>query len=264
MLEKLMDWIDIFLLSIVEGLTEFLPISSTGHLIIVASLRGLADDSFVQAFNIVIQAGAIAAVIFIYRERFRNFRWSFWSRIFFAFLPTAAIGFLGKDFFEPLLGSVTVVAITLALGGVLLLFIDRWFQHAKGEHIEQLTWQQCVLIGVLQSFALIPGVSRAAAAIIGALVAGLDRKRATEFSFFLAVPTLTTASAYKALSFEAAFTKEQMLALGVGTVLAFITAWLAIRFMIGAIERFGLRPFGWYRIGLGLILIVFFVDGPIL
>lgn len=249
----------LILLSFIEGLTEFLPISSTGHLILTSAYLGLNEDFFIQSFNIIIQFGAILSVLVLYRRRFFPIRPLFYSRVLVAFLPAAIIGFLLKSKLELLLGSVYVVAVSLLVGGVLLIVMDkRAEKSAPSLELENLTIKQALILGLIQCFAMIPGVSRAGATILGGLGLGLSRKDATEFSFFLAVPTLTAAAGYKTLKILPQIQSSQLMDLLIGTVLSFIFALLAIRFFINLVSRFGLIHFGWYRIILGALILFFF------
>ncbi len=247
------------LLAIVEGLTEFLPVSSTGHMIITAALFGIQADDFTKVFIVSIQFGAILSVVVLYFRRFfKNL--DFYFKLFAAFLPTAILGFLLKSRVDALLENVTVVAVMLLVGGIVLVFVDKWF--AKNElHSPQedtISYPTAVLIGLFQSVAMVPGVSRSAATIIGGLTQKLTRKTAAEFSFFLAVPTMFAATA-KSLWDD----KELLLAqsdnwgiLLLGNAVAFVVALAAIKFFIGFLTKYGFRAFGYYRIIVGAILLI--------
>lgn len=251
------------LLAIVEGLTEFLPVSSTGHMIIVSSLMGIADDSFTKTFTIAIQLGAILSVVVLYWKRF-FVSLSFYYKLFVAFLPAAVIGLLFNNYIDRLLERVEVVAITLIAGGVIFLFIDKIFKETSETGKEGVTYSNALKIGFFQTIAMVPGVSRSAATIIGGLAQGLNKKAAAEFSFFLAVPTMFAATAYKLLKFYQegpSFGTNEVGLLIIGNVVAFIVALMAIKSFIAFLTRHGFKWFGYYRIVVGLIiLILFFSD----
>ncbi|MCS7188229.1 MAG: undecaprenyl-diphosphate phosphatase [Bacteroidia bacterium] len=240
------------LLAILEGITEFLPVSSTGHMILMSSALGRADETFVKDFEIIIQGGAILAVVAHSWSRL----WKPWLYVQLgaAFLPTAFIGFLAKDFVENLLGSPHVVAINLVVGGFILIYMDKWFKR-KGGSIENLSLYQAFLIGIIQSLSLLPGISRAAAALFGAQLMGLHKRDAAEFSFLLAIPTLGAASAYRLWKSPVALTSENFPILFLGVLVAFIVALGAMRFLVFSWHRYGLAPFGVYRIVLGILVL---------
>jgi undecaprenyl-diphosphatase len=244
------------LIAIVEGITEFLPISSTGHMIIAQHLLGVENSDFVKAFTVNIQFGAILSVVVLYFQRFFQ-TLQFYFKLFVGFLPAAVIGFALNDFIDGLLESVTVVAFSLLIGGFVLIFVDRWFKANRGAEV---TYRNSFIVGLFQCIAMIPGVSRSAATIIGGMSQGMTRKQAAEFSFFLAVPTMFGASAYKLLkSYKETpdmFSGDNMQLLLIGNAVAFVVAMLAIRFFIGYLSRNGFKVFGWYRIVLGIILLV--------
>lgn len=244
------------LIAIVEGITEFLPISSTGHMIIAQKLLGMESTPFVKAFTVNIQFGAILSVLVLYWKRFLV-GVPFYVKLFIAFVPAAIIGFLFGDAIDSLLENVTVVAIALLLGGIILLRIDTWLNTDTEREINN---SRAFGIGLFQCIALIPGVSRSAATIIGGMAQGLTRKQAAEFSFFLAVPTMAAASGYKLLKgwteTPEIFTTSNLATLALGNAVAFVVAMLAIRFLIGWLTKHGFKAFGWYRIGLGLLLLV--------
>jgi undecaprenyl-diphosphatase len=258
-----MEWLDVILIAIVEGLTEFLPVSSTGHMIIVESLLGVEPTPFVKAFTVVIQFGAILSVLLLYWKRFFQTLDFYW-KLFLAFIPAALLGFLFSDNVDALLESVQVVAITLVLGGILMLFVDKLFEKTTSD--QAITPRRALIIGLCQCIAMIPGVSRSMATIVGGMSQRLTRQNAAEFSFFLAVPTMFAASAYKLFQLIAHPESKQMLAenidvLIVGNAIAFLVALLAIRFFIGFINRYGFKLFGYYRIVLGAILLILLFSG---
>jgi undecaprenyl-diphosphatase len=262
-----MDFITIFILSLVEGITEFLPISSTGHLILVSSLMGIADNQFIQNFNIVIQFGAILSVLVLYWKRFFPIRIHFYSKILVSFLPTALMGVLLKSYIELLLDHVLVVSASLFLGGVILIFFDRVKSQGtnSGENstlpLDSLSYKKAFILGLIQSLAMIPGVSRSAATIIGGLSLGLNRKDATEYSFFLGVPTLAAAGLYKGYKAWPTLSTDHIADLALGTFLSFVFALCSIRFLMMILSRYGLYHFGWYRIFLGGSLLLAFAFG---
>lgn len=248
-----MTTLHVFILSFIEGLTEFLPVSSTGHLILASAFLNIEPTDFSKAFDVIIQFGAIFAVVFLYRDRLK---WNptFYFKIFLAFLPAAAIGFLFKKKIDVLLESTTVVAWALIIGGVILLFVDSIFKKNTSTEVSN---KQSGFIGLAQCLALIPGASRSAATIIGAQMVGLTREKAAEFSFILAIPTLTAATLYKLWKIRDILDMSQAFNLGLGIILSFIFALLAIRFFISILNRYGLKYFGVYRILLGCIVLYY-------
>ena len=257
-----MTWIQAIILAIVEGITEFLPISSTGHMIITSALMGIKADPFTKVFEVSIQFGAILSVVVIYFQRFFK-SFDFYFKLFVAFIPTAILGLLLKKRIDLWMENVWVVAISLLLGGIFLLFVDKIFAKNEEEGLEEADYKTGFIIGIFQAISMIPGVSRSASTIIGGLTQKLTRKAAAEFSFFLAVPTMFAATA-KSLYDE----KELILAsadkiplLLLGNIIAFIVAIAAIKFFIGFLTKNGFRMFGYYRIALGAILIVLLALG---
>lgn len=258
-----MNWLDAIILGIVEGITEFLPVSSTGHLIIASSVLGLAQDPFTKAFEVIIQMGAILTVLALYWRRFLP-QWGFYRKILLAFLPTAVIGFLLKDFVDQWMESPWIVAWALVVGGIVLLFVDRWWPNEGGTGTDELADATCVKLGVIQCLALVPGVSRSGATIVGGMALGMSRAQAAEFSFFLAVPTMAAATGYKLLKMltgGASFTGEQWGLLGIGFFVSFVVAGLAIKSFVGFLQKRGFRLFGWYRIVVGAILLALLASG---
>jgi undecaprenyl-diphosphatase len=258
-----MDLIQTIILAVIEGLTEFLPISSTGHMIIASSFMGIASDPFVKLFTIVIQLGAILSVVVLYFKRFfRTFE--FYLKLFVAFIPAAVFGFLLSDKIDELMESPLTVGITLVLGGVILLFVDKWFNKPTIHDEEEITYLTALKIGFFQCLAMIPGTSRSGATIVGGMSLKLSRKVAAEFSFFLAVPTMFAATAKKLLDFYKeghAISGDQVQLMIVGNVVAFIVALLAIKSFIGYLNKNGFKLFGWYRIIAGLIIIGLIYSG---
>ncbi|MBI5540402.1 MAG: undecaprenyl-diphosphate phosphatase [Bacteroidia bacterium] len=253
-----MTWLEAVILAIVEGITEFLPVSSTGHMIITQSLLGIESSDFVKAFTVNIQFGAILSVIILYWKRFFQ-TVNFYYKLFLAFLPAAIIGFLLGDYIDALLENVIVVAISLLLGGIVLVFIDKWLKNSEKE--KEITYGTALKIGLFQCIAMIPGVSRSAASIIGGMTQKLNRKQAAEFSFFLAVPTMFAASAYKLLKTYKTIKPEDINMLVLGNVVAFIVALIAIKSFIAFLTKYGFKVFGWYRIVLGAAILILYFMG---
>lgn len=249
-----MSFFEVFILSLIEGLTEFLPISSTGHLIIASKFLGIEGD-FVTQFNIIIQFGAILAVLALYWKKFFPINLYFYKKVVVGFLPTAIIGLLVKNHIDTLLQSITVVAWALLLGGIVLITLDRKIQREKEHHhllhINDLPLRTCAYIGLFQCLAFIPGVSRSAATILGGIMLGMDKRHATEFSFFLAVPTLAGATLLKTLKIYPTIQHDQIITLSLGLALSFAFAILAIRGFVALVSRGVFKWFGWYRIAIG-------------
>ena len=268
-----MDIFQSIIIAIVEGLTEFLPVSSTGHMIIAEEALGVEHNDFVNAFTVIIQFGAILSVVWLYWKRFFHLnevpagatglkafliRYDFYWKLLVAFIPAAVIGFLIGDFIDSLLENVTVVAVMLVIGGVLMLFVDKWFNRPD---TAPLTEKRALTIGFYQCIAMIPGVSRSMATIVGGMQQGLSRKDAAEFSFFLAVPTMFAATAYKLLKLVIEPESLKLLSdnigvLLIGNVVAFIVALLAIKFFISYVTKYGFKAFGYYRIIVGAAIII--------
>jgi len=269
-----MDIIQSIILAIVEGITEFLPVSSTGHMVITSSLMGIDKDEFTKLFEICIQLGAILAVVVLYWKKFfapKAFgikRWQFYLKLIVGVIPALAFGFLFADKIDKLLESPTTVAIAMLAGGIVLLFIDNLFNKPLIESDDQLSYTRSFFIGCWQVISMIPGVSRSAASIIGGMQQRLTRYLAAEFSFFLAVPTMFAATAYKLLKAwkenpELLKDEHNLLLLGMGNAVAFIVAMLAIRFFINYLKVYGFKIFGIYRILAGIILLILLFTGTI-
>lgn len=247
-----MSFLEVLILSFIEGLTEFIPVSSTGHLILAGALLKIENTEFIKAFDVIIQFGAILAVIYLYRSKLKwNFQ--FYKNVTLAFIPTAIIGFLLKNKIDALLESTTVVAISLIVGGFVLIGIDSWFKHRTEKDLNE---KSSLLIGLFQSIAMIPGVSRSAATIIGGQIFGLSREKAAEFSFILAIPTLGAATAYKLWKIRHIIDSSQTVNLALGVFFSFIFAVLAIKFFISVLNRYGFKYFGYYRIAIGALVLV--------
>ena len=258
-----MSTIESIIIAIIEGITEYLPISSTGHMIIAEKLLGVdVHEGFTKTFTVAIQLGAILSVVVLYWKKFFDFsRWQFYAKLVAAVIPALALGFLLSDKIDQLLESPLTVAISLLLGGIILLFIDKVFTNPGIEKEEDITYKQAVVIGFWQCIAMIPGVSRSAASIIGGMQQKLTRKLAAEFSFFLAVPTMAAATGYKLLKEYKNIHAEQVKLLVIGNLVAFIVAILAIKFFIGFLQKHGFKLFGYYRIIVGVILLVLIYTG---
>ncbi len=262
-----MSIFDAIIIAIVEGLTEFLPISSTGHMIITSSFLGIAKDDFTKLFEVAIQLGAILSVVVLYRKKFFPLnRWNFYLKLLIAVIPALALGALFSDKIDDLLESPLTVAITMLAGGFVLLFIDKLFQQPVIDKEEEVSFVRAFMIGLWQCVAMIPGVSRSAASIIGGMQQKLNRGLAAEFSFFLAVPTMAAATGYKLLKAwkenpEILTNTDNLIALAVGNLVAFIVAMLAIKFFIGFLQKHGFKLFGWYRVVGGAILLALVLAG---
>ncbi|MBX3257588.1 MAG: undecaprenyl-diphosphate phosphatase [Chitinophagaceae bacterium] len=270
-----MSLVQAIIIAIVEGLTEFLPVSSTGHMIIASSLMGIADTEFTKIFEIAIQLGAILSVVVLYWKKFFDFsKWQFYVKLIVATIPALLLGFFFSDRIDALLESPATVAITLLLGGIILLFIDNIFKQHTITEETHISFKNAFIIGIWQCVAMIPGVSRSASSIIGGMQQKLTRTLAAEFSFYLAVPTMFAATAYKLFlkkyalgdtevrGYEIVFSSAQNTqAFIVGNIVAFIVAVLAIKFFIGFLQKHGFKLFGIYRIIAGVILLVLIYAG---
>lgn len=249
------------IIAIVEGLTEFLPVSSTGHMIITSSLLGINKDEFTKLFEVCIQLGAILAVVVLYWRKFfvfDNNRISFYVKLFVAVLPALILGYLLGDKIDAMLESPLVVGVSLLLGGIVLLFVDNWFQHPTVDSDDKISIFSALRVGFFQCLALIPGVSRSAATIIGGMQQKQTRNVAAEFSFFLAVPTMAAATGYKLLKGYKLLTAhpENLNLLLIGNFVAFIVAMIAIKFFIGTLKKYGFRVWGYYRIIVGIAILL--------
>lgn len=272
-----MSAIDVIVIAIVEGLTEFLPVSSTGHMIITQNLLGVESTEFVKAFTVIIQFGAILSVVCLYWNRFfrlnqgkvsdvRSFlrKFDFYWKLLVAFIPAAVIGVLFGDYIDAMLENVGVVAVMLVIGGVFMLFVDKLFNHPSES--QEITEKKALAIGLFQCVAMIPGVSRSMATIVGGMAQRLSRKTAAEFSFFLAVPTMFAATVYKLWGLFSGpngveLLRENIEALVIGNVVAFVVALLAIKFFIGFVTKYGFKAFGYYRIIVGGVILVMMLMG---
>lgn len=262
-----MNTVEAIIIAIVEGLTEFLPVSSTGHMIITERLLGVEANDFTRLFTVGIQLGAILAVLVLYWKRFiapfKTGDWNFYLKLLVAVAPALALGFIFSDQIDQLLDSSLTVAITMIAGGFILLFIDNVFKNPDTETEGQLSFLKAFIIGLWQCIAMIPGVSRSAASIIGGMQQKLTRKLAAEFSFFLAVPTMAAATGYKLLKGYDSISTADVKLFIIGNIVAFIVAMLAIKFFIGFLQKHGFKLFGWYRIIAGIALLILILTGVI-
>src|SRR5689334_17538771 len=250
------DLIKALILGIVEGLTEFLPISSTGHLILAGELLNASDERW-NVFNIVIQTGAMLAIVWEYRARFFRIDIPLYRNLIVAFIPAAVIGLAFGKLIKAYLFHAVPVALAFIVGGVIILLVERkGDRHPRVQEAREMTWLDALKVGIAQCFALIPGTSRSGATIIGGMLFGLSRKAATEFSFFLAVPTLVAAGGYDFLKHRALLSASDAPLFGVGIVVAFISAFVVIRWLIRYVATHDFRPFAWYRIGFGLLVLL--------
>jgi len=269
-----MDLIQAIVLAIVEGITEFLPISSTAHMIFTSAFYGTESDEFVKMFQVSIQFGAILSVVVLYWKKFFDFKSpKFYIKLALAVIPALVLGKLFDDKIEEVLESPLPIAITLIIGGVVLLVIDKFFQKSAIEKEEDISNKKAITIGFWQCLAMMPGTSRYAASIIGGMQQGLTRKMAAEFSFFLAVPTMLAVTAYSIFvkdwdyngveqkGFEMIMSSSSnMINFIIGNIIAFIVAALAIKFFIGFIQKYGFKIWGWYRIIVGIALVFYFAN----
>ncbi|HRO44324.1 undecaprenyl-diphosphate phosphatase [Agriterribacter sp.] len=263
------------IIAIIEGITEFLPVSSTGHMIIASSLMGISGNDFTKIFEIAIQLGAILSVVVLYWKKFFDFaKWQFYVKLFVAVIPALVLGKLFSDKIDDLLESPTTVAVALLLGGIVLLYIDRLFKTHVISEEKEISYGQAFIIGIWQCVAMIPGVSRSASSIIGGMQQKLTRTLAAEFSFYLAVPTMLAATVHKLFlkdypaangdikGYEIVFgNSANTTAFVIGNAVAFIVAILAIKFFIGYLQKHGFKLFGIYRIIVGVILLVMIYAG---
>ena len=275
-----MSVLETIIIAIVEGLTEFLPVSSTGHMIIAQNLLGVESTDFVKAFTFIIQFGAILSVLVLYWKRFFQLnrtplpegtpmvkrllhKYDFYWKLFIAFIPAAVFGLLFSDAIDAMLERVEVVAVTLILGGVFMIFCDRIFN--KGSENTELTEKRAFMVGLFQCISMIPGVSRSMATIVGGMSQRLTRKAAAEFSFFLAVPTMLAATVYKVYDLikegGMQIISDNLTPLLIGNAVAFIVALLAIKFFIGFVTKYGFKAFGWYRIVVGVLILGLLFSG---
>lgn len=245
------------IIGIIEGLTEFLPVSSTGHMILASALMEISEDEFVKTFEISIQIGAILSVLTLYIKRF-FVGFDIYTKLFVAFLPTGVVGFLAYKTIKTYLFNPITVSVMLILGGILLIVLDKWSEKKESEYeqVENISYLGAFKIGCIQCLSMIPGVSRAAATIFGGVASGFNRKQAAEFSFLLAIPTMFAATGYDLLKADINFTSEQITLLGVGLLVAFVSAFIAVKAFVAFLTKYGFKHFGYYRIALGLVFLI--------
>ncbi len=253
------------IIGIVEGITEFIPISSTGHMIIAEKLLKINDDAFNTVFTVAIQLGAILSVVVLYWKKFFDFsRWQFYVKLAVAVIPALILGFIFSKKIDALLESSLTVAISMLAGGIVLLFIDNFFKNPVIHNEREVSYKTGFIIGIWQCIAMITGVSRSAASIIGGMQQKLTRSAAAEFSFFLAVPTMLAATVYKLYKYfkeYGGFSSEQIKILAIGNIVAFIVALLAIKFFITMLKKYGFRVWGIYRVLVGIVLLIMLYTG---
>lgn len=259
-----MNLIQVIILAIIEGITEFLPVSSTGHMVIASAFMGIGKNDFVKLFEVCIQLGAILSVVILYFKRFfRSI--DFYLKLVVGVIPAVIVGLLFKKKIDILLESPLIVAIMLLVGGVILLFVDQWFNKPVIDKEKEISYPTALKVGIFQCLAVIPGVSRSAATIVGGMSQKLSRKAAAEFSFFLAVPTMFGATIKELWDYhkhhEQMFDADQLKYLLIGNLIAFVVAMLAIKTFITYLEKKGFKIFGWYRILAGIVLIALYYTG---
>ncbi|QSZ42824.1 undecaprenyl-diphosphate phosphatase [Sulfurimonas aquatica] len=255
-----MEIFDSVILGAIEGFTEFLPISSTGHLIVASEFLGIDQTSVTKAYEVIIQFAAILAVIFNYKDKFTFKKIDLWSKVFLAFIPIGAVGFVFSSQIKELF-TINIVAIMFIVGGVIFLIVEKFFikENAKLiDDVEDVSLKQSLVIGFAQIFALVPGTSRAGSTIIGALLVGLSRKASAEFSFLLAFPVMSAVTAYDLLKHYNEFTSANLDALAVGFVISFLVAFVTIKLLLKFLEKFTFVAFGVYRIIFGVLLLILF------
>lgn len=253
-----MSYFQALIIAIIEGLTEFLPVSSTGHMILADSLMKVQDKEFSKTFEIVIQLGAIMAVVLLYIKRF-FVGLNIYLKLAVAFLPTGIVGLLAYKTIKLYLFNPFTVSISLVVGGIVLILLDKWSERKQSEYkqVEDISYRGALKIGLIQCFSMIPGVSRAAATIFGGVFSGFDRKQAAEFSFLLAIPTMFAASGYDLLKEKDNIHSEDLKLLLFGAAIAFVVAVFAVKGFIAFLNKYGFKHFGWYRIVLGLLFLTY-------
>jgi len=253
-----MNLIQSIILAIIEGLTEFLPISSTGHMILASSIMNIENDQFVKTFEIAIQLGAILAIVMLYYKRFLQ-SFTIYLKLAVAFIPTGIAGVLAYPYIKAVLFNPLGVSIALTVGGIILIIIDRRVVARKSEYVdlEDISYRRSFFIGLAQSVSIVPGVSRAAATIVGGVFNGLNKKQATEFSFLLAVPTMFAATGYDLLKTPVVFNSTELMLLGIGLAVAFVFAWIAVNIFLKIVQNYGFKGFGYYRIVIGVAFILY-------
>ena len=270
-----MNTLQAIIIAIIEGLTEYLPISSTAHMGFTAALMGMPESEFLKMFQVSIQFGAILSIVVLYWKKFfdfKNFNFNFYIKLACAVIPALVLGKLFDDKIEAVLGNQVAISGMLVFGGIILLFVDKWFKNPKINDEKDITLKQAIIIGFWQCLAMMPGTSRSAASIIGGMTQGLSRKAAAEFSFFLAVPTMLAVTVYSVFvktwgedtatpmkGYEMILQDQNHIILFViGNVVAFIVALVAVKTFIAVLTKYGFKFWGWYRIIIGIILLIYF------
>jgi undecaprenyl-diphosphatase len=251
-----MSILQAIIIAIIEGLTEFLPVSSTGHMILTSSLMQIHEDEFVKTFEIAIQIGAILSVLSIYYKRFLV-SIDIYLKLFVAFLPSGLIGFFAYKTIKTYLFNPVTVSTMLILGGIVLILLDRWTEKRKSNYaeLENISYKDALKIGFFQCLSMIPGVSRSAATIFGGVASGFNRQQAAEFSFLLAIPTMFAATGYDLLKSSVMMTQNEWMLLGIGLIVAFLSALVAVKAFVAFLNRYGFKYFGYYRIILGILFL---------
>jgi undecaprenyl-diphosphatase len=274
-----MNTLQAIIIAIIEGLTEYLPISSTAHMGFTAALMGMPESEFLKMFQVSIQFGAILSIVVLYWKKFfnfQNFDFQFYIKLACAVIPALVLGKLFDDKIEAVLGNQVAISGMLVFGGIILLFVDKWFKNPKIDDEKQITLKQAVIIGFWQCLAMMPGTSRSAASIIGGMTQGLSRKAAAEFSFFLAVPTMLAVTVYSVFvktwgentatpmkGYEMILQDQNHIMLFVlGNVVAFVVALIAVKTFISVLTKYGFKFWGWYRIIIGIFLLIYFWNNP--
>ena len=252
-----MDIFQAIIIGIIEGFTEFLPISSTGHMIVAGKFLGIPQNSVIDAYEIIIQFAAILAVMLIYREKLSFKKIDLWTKLMVAFVPFAIVGFLVKDYIDVLFNAKTV-AYMFIVGGVVFLIVEYFYTDSPHQtrEAEDASFKQALWVGIAQVFAIIPGTSRSGATIIGGLLSGMDRKASSDFSFLLAIPVMGAVSGYSLLKHYHDLVGADLMAFGIGFVVAFVVAYITVKLFLVFIQRFSFVPFGIYRILFGIILLM--------
>jgi undecaprenyl-diphosphatase len=251
-----LDILQAIIIGIIEGFTEFLPISSTGHMIVASRFLGIEETALVKAYEVIIQFAAILAVMLIYRDKLSFTKIELWKKLLLAFLPLAVVGYIFKDQIKALF-SVEVVAVMFIIGGIIFLIVEHFYKEEKSHtvDVEKVSYSQALWVGIAQIFSLVPGTSRAGATIIGGLLTGMDRKTSAEFSFLLAIPVMAAVSGYDLLKHYREFADANWIAFLIGFVVAFVVAYLTIKLFLAFLQRFTFVSFGIYRIVFGVILL---------
>ncbi len=258
-----MTIIDSIILGIVEGITEFLPISSTAHMIIVSTLLGLKQTMQNVAFEVIIQLGATLAIVFIYLDKINFKEIDLWKKVILAFLPLAIVGFLFRHQIKELF-TITTVAWMFIIGGIIFFIVEKIYKEENRiNEVEKVSLKQAIIIGIFQVFALIPGTSRSGATIVGGMLSGLNRKTAADFSFLLALPTMFAASGYEMVKNLGSFKDSNLMVLAVGFIVSFISCYIAVKWFLNFVKKYTLIPFGIYRIIFGIILLFLISKGII-